>query len=63
MNMMPMTPERHGRIRERLSLEGRVLASELARDFGVSEDTIRRDLRELASAGLCRRVYGGALPP
>lgn len=63
MNVMPMTPERHGRIRERLSLEGRVLASELARDFGVSEDTIRRDLRELASAGLCRRVYGGALPP
>src|SRR5690606_40075901 len=24
-------------------------------------DTIRRDLREMAAAGLCRRVYGGAL--
>ena len=29
---------------------------------GVSEDSIRRDLRELAAAGLCQRVYGGALP-
>ncbi|HXV30624.1 MAG TPA: DeoR/GlpR family DNA-binding transcription regulator, partial [Sinorhizobium sp.] len=28
----------------------------------VSEDTIRRDLREMAAAGLCERVYGGALP-
>lgn len=63
MTMTTMTPERHTLIRERLSLEGRVRASDLARDFAVSEDTIRRDLRELASAGLCRRVYGGALPP
>ena len=29
---------------------------------GSSEDTVRRDLRELAAAGLCQRVYGGALP-
>jgi len=28
----------------------------------LSEDTLRRDLRELAGAGLCHRVYGGALP-
>lgn len=54
--------ERQRRILERLGSEGRVLAAELARQFGASEDTIRRDLRELAAAGLCRRVYGGALP-
>lgn len=30
--------------------------------MGVSEDTIRRDLRELAHAGLLQRVHGGALP-
>ena len=30
---------------------------------GVSEDTIRRDLRELAAQGLVQRVHGGALPP
>ncbi len=53
--------ERHRVIRRRLAAEGRVLATELARDLGASEDTIRRDLRELASLGECRRVYGGAL--
>ena len=31
-------------------------------DFGVSEDTVRRDLRELAAEGLLQRVHGGALP-
>lgn len=53
--------ERQTLIQERLSLHGRVIAAELAEELGVSEDTIRRDLREMASAGLCRRVYGGAL--
>ena len=53
--------ERQARIQELLDQTGRVLASELADTFGVSEDTIRRDLREMAAAGLCKRVYGGAL--
>ncbi len=48
-------------IRDRLTVSGRVLAADLAQEFRVSEDTIRRDLRELAAAGLCERVYGGAL--
>lgn len=39
-----------------------VVAAVLAAEFGVSEDAIRRDLRALAAQGLCRRVYGGALP-
>ncbi|WP_164851958.1 DeoR family transcriptional regulator, partial [Sinorhizobium meliloti] len=51
--------ERKSLIQERLRTEGRVLAVDLAREFGVSEDTIRRDLREMAAAGLCERVYGG----
>jgi DeoR/GlpR family transcriptional regulator of sugar metabolism len=38
------------------------VAAALALEFGVSEDAIRRDLRALAAAGRCRRVYGGALP-
>lgn len=43
--------------------EGQSVASvQLAIEFGVSEDAIRRDLRALAAEGLCRRVYGGALP-
>ena len=54
--------ERQTVISERLKTHGRVLAAELALEFGVSEDTVRRDLREMAAAGLCERVYGGALP-
>ncbi len=54
--------ERQRDILARLSRDGRVLAHDLARDFRTSEDTIRRDLRDLAAAGHCRRVYGGALP-
>jgi DeoR/GlpR family transcriptional regulator of sugar metabolism len=45
-----------------LERDGRVLASELSTHFEVSEDTIRRDLTELANAGLVQRVHGGALP-
>ncbi len=54
--------ERHALIQDRLRQSGRVLAVELAQELRVSEDTIRRDLRDLAAAGLCERVYGGALP-
>lgn len=53
--------ERLAAIQRRLAREGRVVAAELAREFDTSEDTIRRDLRDLAAAGRCRRVYGGAL--
>ncbi|MBO9625488.1 MAG: DeoR/GlpR transcriptional regulator [Microbacterium sp.] len=45
-----------------LAREGRVVAKDVAATLEVSEDSIRRDLRELADAGLCIRVYGGALP-
>jgi DeoR/GlpR family transcriptional regulator of sugar metabolism len=56
-------PEQRQRlILDRLASEGRVVAQQLAQQFGTSEDTIRRDLRELAAAGRCQRVYGGALP-
>lgn len=47
---------------ERLHRDGRLVAAELALELGLSEDSIRRDLRELAAAGLLTRVYGGALP-
>src|SRR3569833_307799 len=49
-------------IASRLAQGHSVLAGALAQEFAVSEDAIRRDLRALADDGLCRRVYGGALP-
>lgn len=57
-----LTAERRQYILETLRTEGKVLASQLSGTLNVSEDTIRRDLRELAEAGLLQRVHGGALP-
>ncbi|HFL7679540.1 TPA: DeoR family transcriptional regulator, partial [Stenotrophomonas maltophilia] len=60
----PLPAQRTRQILEELRQQGRVVAAELARRYAVSEDSIRRDLRELAAQGLCQRVYGGAvLPP
>ena len=53
---------RQGHIVDLLRRDGRVLASELAATLQVSDDTVRRDLAELADAGLLLRVHGGALP-
>jgi DeoR/GlpR family transcriptional regulator of sugar metabolism len=57
-----LTTQRKKAILETLRREGQVLAGELSERFGVSEDTVRRDLRELAAEGLLQRVHGGALP-
>jgi DeoR/GlpR family transcriptional regulator of sugar metabolism len=53
--------DRERRILDRLYQNGQVNATALAEEFSTSEDTIRRDLRELAARGLCQRVYGGAV--
>ena len=43
--------------------EGKVLVEDLAERFGVTVQTIRRDLTELAEAGRLERVHGGAVLP
>lgn len=53
---------RRDQIALRLTQGESVVSNDLAEEFGVSEDAIRRDLRALAAQGACRRVYGGALP-
>ncbi len=57
-----MTSERKAHLLELLQREGRIAAKEVAAELGLSDDTIRRDLRELAAAGKLQRVHGGALP-
>jgi len=57
-----LTTQRKQRILALLQREGQVVAKSFAEGLGVSEDTIRRDLRELAREGLLQRVHGGALP-
>ena len=53
--------ERQQKILEILDEEQRVIASDLSQRFSVSEDTIRRDLKELDQKELIRRVHSGAL--
>jgi DeoR/GlpR family transcriptional regulator of sugar metabolism len=57
-----LAAERRDQLLARLRRDGKLVARELAAELGLSEDSVRRDLRELAAAGLCQRVYGGALP-
>ena len=57
-----LTTHRKRLILDRLRAEGQVIAKSISHELGLSEDTIRRDLRELAQEGLLQRVHGGALP-
>lgn len=57
-----LAAERHSLLLNRLAEEGKIVAKEIAAELELSADSVRRDLRELAAAGLCQRVYGGALP-
>jgi DeoR/GlpR family transcriptional regulator of sugar metabolism len=54
--------QRKAEIVERVRRDGSVVAAELAIEWNVSEDTIRRDLRDLAADGRVHRVHGGAVP-
>ncbi|MGK5682309.1 DeoR/GlpR family DNA-binding transcription regulator [Actinoplanes sp. URMC 104] len=54
--------ERRDFLLARLRDEGKIVAKDIAWELGIAEDNIRRDLRDLAAAGLLQRVYGGALP-
>src|SRR5262245_36576321 len=58
---MILPEERRRQIAAAVERDGRVVASEMAVCFATSEDTIRRDLRDLDAAGLLRRVHGGAV--
>ena len=53
--------ERRNQILEQLQREKRVVVSELSAFFGVSEETIRRDLEKLSEDGYVVKTYGGAV--
>ncbi|BDI34301.1 DeoR family transcriptional regulator [Capsulimonas corticalis] len=57
-----LTTHRKQHILAVLQRDGQIIAKTLSLELGLSEDTIRRDLRELAQEGLLQRVHGGALP-
>ena len=52
--------QRHAYILERVTADGGVRVADLARDLGVSDMTVRRDLELLDERGLLEKVHGGA---
>ena len=53
--------DRREKIIALLNRDGIVKANELVEQYGVSMETIRRDLEYLEKRGLVDRVYGGAI--
>ena len=53
--------ERQQLIEQLITTEGRVVVVDLARRFGVTTETVRRDLDQLEAGGAIRRVHGGAV--
>ena len=58
-----IAPHRHQNILARVRAGGVARVSELAGELGVTEETIRRDLKTLADRGDVERVHGGAVAP
>lgn len=61
-----LTSQRKKIILEKLAQDGQVLAKQLSEMFGLSEDTVRRDLRELTPKGCysgCMAAPCRFLPP
>lgn len=55
--------ERQAYIIHQVNLHNKVLLTDLSTQIKVSDDTIRRDLQELADLGKIIKVHGGALSP
>jgi DeoR/GlpR family transcriptional regulator of sugar metabolism len=53
--------ERQAYIIQQINIHNKVLSSDLGTQLDVSEDTVRRDLQELAEEGKLIKVHGGAL--
>lgn len=54
--------ERHQKIRAMLTAFGQVSIDRIVESFGVSRQTVRRDLIEMEESGILRRIRGGAVP-
>lgn len=53
-------PERRAELERLVAADGYIASAEVAQRLGVSEMTVRRDLRLLEQEGVLRRVAGGA---
>ena len=55
------TEERMSEIEKILHQDGKVLVKELSEHFQVTDDCIRKDLKNLENKGRLKRTYGGAI--
>jgi DeoR family fructose operon transcriptional repressor len=55
--------ERQQAIARLVTERGRMSVNQLAREYAVTTETVRRDLSTLERLGLVRRVHGGVVPP
>ena len=55
--------ERHQKIVEVIETTGKITVAEIVREYGISDESARRDLRILEQRGVCKRTHGGAIRP
>ncbi|WP_226847372.1 DeoR/GlpR family DNA-binding transcription regulator [Bifidobacterium lemurum] len=60
---MMMKAERQELILKYLEANGRIVVADYAKELGVTEATLRKDLQELDEIGAVQRVHGGAIKP
>lgn len=53
--------ERQKEIAEHIRKTGKITIGEIVKTYGISDESARRDLRVLETAGLCKRAHGGAI--
>lgn len=58
-----LAPERRNLIMQKLSENKQIIVKEIAKELGVSEGTLRNDLKILEQDGLLERTHGGAVIP
>jgi DeoR/GlpR family transcriptional regulator of sugar metabolism len=61
MEVLVIQVERLNEVSAIVQKEGKITIDEICNRFNISEMTARRDLQELARAGIVRRVHGGAV--
>ena len=55
--------ERHKAIADTIAANGKITVSEITELYGISDESARRDLRQLEQQGICKRTHGGAIAP
>lgn len=53
--------ERHQKIMDSINKNGKITVAEITSEFGISDESARRDLRLLEQKGFCKRTHGGAI--